>query len=141
VEKLQKLEPCALSTFIAILTKNEAINYQKHVNVIQKHTVDSEAFYNSDQSSTEAPSLDALVILGEDLSRLEKVWPSLSEREQLLLSGKYILELSDKELASMLGCSPGSIRMMLTRARRKAFNEMIRMEKGYDKPGETARGL
>jgi RNA polymerase sigma-70 factor (ECF subfamily) len=141
VEKLKKLESCALSTFIAILTKNEAINYQKHVNMIQKHTVDSDGFYNFYQPSAEAPSLDELVILGEDLSRLEKVWPSLSEREQLLLSGKYILGLSDKELASMLGCNPGSIRMMLTRARRKAFNKMIETENSYDNSGETTREL
>lgn len=44
----------------------------------------------------------------------------LPQREWDMLSGKYIMGYSDKELATRAGCSQESIRMALTRARRNA---------------------
>ena len=44
----------------------------------------------------------------------------LAERDWDILSGKYIMGYSDKELAAQFGCSQNSIRMALTRARRNA---------------------
>ena len=40
---------------------------------------------------------------------------------KILLEGKYILGLSDEELAAEFDCSPNSIRMKLTRARRQVI--------------------
>ena len=60
----------------------------------------------------------------EQLDALRRVWPRLSEADQLLLSGRYILGLDDRELARLAGCKPGSVRMKLTRARRNALREM-----------------
>ena len=59
-------------------------------------------------------------MLVEDKERLYRIWDQLTQEEQLLLSGKYILEYSDAELAGQLGCGPASVRMKLTRVRRKA---------------------
>ena len=55
----------------------------------------------------------------------------LSENDQLLLEGKYLLGYTDTELASLLKCKVGSIRMKLTRARRKALKLIVEM-KGYE---------
>ena len=52
-----------------------------------------------------------------DVALLKKKLP---QREWNLLSGKYIMGYSDKELAAHFGCSQDSIRMALTRARRHA---------------------
>ena len=49
----------------------------------------------------------------------------MREEEKQLLYGKYLMDLSDAELAQMLGCKPSSVRMKLTRARR-AFVEKLR---------------
>lgn len=45
----------------------------------------------------------------------------LSAEDRALLEGKYILGDSDEMLARTLHCKPSSIRMKLTRARRRAL--------------------
>lgn len=46
--------------------------------------------------------------------------PRLDENTRWLLEARYILDYSDGELARELGVKPDSVRMALTRARRKA---------------------
>ena len=60
------------------------------------------------------------------------MWVRLTEEEQLLLEGKYILGYEDGELAGMLGCKKDSVRMKLTRARRRALRLML--EEGGGQP-------
>lgn len=50
-----------------------------------------------------------------------RAWMALPEETRSLLAGKYLLGLSDAELAEQYGCRPDSIRMKLTRARRQAL--------------------
>ena len=45
----------------------------------------------------------------------------MSAEDRALLEGKYILGDSDEMLARTLHCKPSSIRMKLTRARRRAL--------------------
>ena len=73
-------------------------------------------------------SLDERIISEEQKDRLMQIWGSLPEEDQLLLEGKYILGYKDAELADMLGCKKNSIRMKLTRARRRAFQLMTEEE-------------
>ena len=51
---------------------------------------------------------------------LWRVWPQLDSRTRQLLEDKYVLNMSDAEIASALGVKPSSVRMLLTRARSKA---------------------
>lgn len=62
--------------------------------------------------------LDTLRRLEPDA--LAQVWPRLDENTRWLLEARYILDYSDGELARELGVKPDSVRMALTRARRKA---------------------
>ena len=132
VDRLQKLECCTLSSFVVILTRNVAINYLKHLNVIQKHSYPLSEQDNAG-SLDNSSSLDEIVILRDKVSALARIWPHLPEQDQLLLSGKYILGLSDTELAQLVGCKPSSIRMKLTRARRNALHKMRENGDDYDK--------
>ena len=66
-------------------------------------------------------SLDDLAHLSEQREHLLAALDQLSPEDRLLLEGKYFLEESDESLAKLLGCKAGSIRMKLTRARRRAF--------------------
>ena len=45
-----------------------------------------------------------------------------------MLEGKYFLGYDDRQLSELLSCAPGSIRMKLTRVRRKVLCSM--QEKG-----------
>lgn len=46
-----------------------------------------------------------------------------------MLEARYILEKTDAEIGKSLGLTPSSVRMVLTRARRKAFDLMEMAEK------------
>ena len=72
-----------------------------------------------------APLPEEVVIMDEKKRDFLKVWDTLPDDTRELLADKYILRMSDAELAEEFGCSPDSIRMKLTRARRKAL-EMIK---------------
>ena len=82
-------------------------------------TLDDEEFLE-----LQAPllSIDEQLLQMEQKEMLVRVLESLSEEDRILLEGKYILEQSDRDLAALLGCKPSSIRMKLTRARRRALN-------------------
>lgn len=59
-------------------------------------------------------------LLLDDIDVLWRVWPQLDLRTRQLLEDKYVLNMSDAEIASALGVKPSSVRMLLTRARSKA---------------------
>lgn len=65
------------------------------------------------------------------LSRKEQLnvlWQRLSPADRLLLEGKYILGYSDAQLARRLGCKEDSVRMKLTRVRRRALHIILEQE-------------
>lgn len=53
------------------------------------------------------------------LDAIRKIWAQIPVEDRLLLEQKYILDWSDKDLSARLGIQPQSVRMMLTRTRRK----------------------
>lgn len=73
-----------------------------------------EAIYEDDPNRLERPDSN---VAQWDVALLKKKLP---KRDWDILSGKYIMGYSDKELAVQCGCSQDSIRMALTRARRNA---------------------
>lgn len=68
--------------------------------------------------------LDEMVIRKIEGEKLYDAWAHLKERDQALLNMKYILDYSNEEIAEVLGVKPGSIRMMLTRAKRSLSSEL-----------------
>lgn len=56
----------------------------------------------------------------DDWNCLRRIWSKLDQRSRYLLEGTYILEKSSEEIAADLGIKVSSIRMALTRAKRKA---------------------
>lgn len=68
-----------------------------------------------------SPLPEEVALMNERIDEFGKVWMTLPEDTRTLLAGKYILGLSDTELAEQYGCNPNSIRMKLTRARRQAL--------------------
>jgi RNA polymerase sigma-70 factor (ECF subfamily) len=71
-----------------------------------------------------APAPEDQIIAQEDLYRLAHVWGNLDERTQYLLSAKYILKKSGKEIAGNLNMPSDNVRTALVRAKRKARQAM-----------------
>lgn len=86
--------------------------------------------YNNDRYE-----MELRIIKEEELRALAQIWDDLDPRTQSLLEGYYLLEKPMSELAEDLGIAASSVRMALTRARRKVL-ELL--SKDLDK--ETTTG-
>ena len=58
------------------------------------------------------------------LDQMRSIWKSLDIDDRMLLEQKYILHWKDAELAEQLGIQPASVRMRLTRTKRKLMKEL-----------------
>lgn len=121
VATLQKLERCALTTYVVSTVRNTSFNY---INKLNKHLAKVEEF-DEELLGEKAPSglsLDELMIIAENREKLVNAWKDIPEADRTLLEGRYLLGMSDVELAQIFQCKPTSIRMKMTRARKSAFN-------------------
>ena len=67
---------------------------------------------------------DLVVLRKMQRSQMRTVWAALPVEDRLLLEQKYILGWSDKELASALNVQTQSVRMLLTRAKRRVMKQL-----------------
>ena len=70
------------------------------------------------------PLPEEAVITQEAIAGLARVWNGLDERTRYLLSAKYILNKSGREIADDLKMPPDNVRMALVRAKKKARQAM-----------------
>ena len=137
VSMLQTLSDHSLSAYVSYTLKSVAINHSRHQKIVMKHSMeaplkDDHDFVEYIKDPGHLP--DSIMIAKESAEQFVAVFSTLSADDQFLLQGKYVLELTDQELADILKCKASSIRMMLTRARRHA-RELFSNEEGtYDKP-------
>lgn len=124
--RLETMEMARVPGYIVFTVRSVAIDLLRKRSRAPENPLDDDC---ADDGGV--PVLDR-IILEESLAKLRAVWPRLSPEEQLLLEGKYIWSCTDGELAEALGCQKGSVRMMLTRARRRALKAM-NSEKGGER--------
>ena len=68
---------------------------------------------------------DALASRKLQITRIRNVWAKVPPEDRLLLEQKYILGWSDEVLAAGLNVKPQSVRMYLTRAKRRTAKLML----------------
>lgn len=117
ISDIRAFPRCILASYIVSTIRNTAINHLKRQSRIHGKvcSLEEDAYF---ELEAPAPPPDDLLTLAESLAEL---WSGLSDEDRILLEGKYILDATDEELASQLTCKVSSIRMKLTRARRRAF--------------------
>ena len=118
IDQLRSFDDLHLAGYVRLTVRNTSINFLKRRNLSEEKV---ESLQTIDQGKDDVLSLDDLLILAERKDRLYSVLEELEIEDRLLLEGKYLLDYTDEELAEQLGCKASSIRMKLTRARRKAF--------------------
>lgn len=121
VATLQTLECCTLTAYVVLTVRNTAFNY---MNKLKRHWAKTEEFDEVllGEKVPSSLSLDELMIIAENREKLVNAWKDVPEADRTLLEGRYLLGMSDAELARMFRCKPTSIRMKMTRARKSAFN-------------------
>lgn len=131
IHTIMSLERCSLAAYIVCTVRNTSINYLKKERT-QKRYLSPDPVEGSDAEISPAPSIEELLLVKENLHTLASVMNQLSEEERLLLDGRYILGLTDEEIAEVIKCKPSSVRMKLTRVRRKTFAMIKQMEGDMD---------
>lgn len=129
VEVLRSLEENALAAYVSVAVRNTAYSLIRRQAREKKVLVPWSEDVNYIPSSE--LSIEEGMILVEKKTKLLEIWELLSPEDRFLLEGRYILRYTDIELAEELGCKSGSIRMKLTRARRKAL-KMMQVHYGGD---------
>ncbi len=115
-DTLRTLSCCTLTSYVVYTVRNTAVSHLRRQDVRKKHRVETESDWEAEDA---APGPEELAILAERRETLRRAWSRLDDGSRDLLAGKYILEKSDDEIAEELGCASGSVRMKLTRARRR----------------------
>lgn len=124
IEKIRALPRCTLPSYIVSTIRNTAYDHLRSTGRQNAH----QAEWNDDDASailSAEPPLEEMLYLSEKKDALSQIWPKLSETDQILLKGKYLLGYSDQTLGQLLHCKPGSVRMKLTRARRRALQLIL----------------
>ena len=133
IAKIKELPNSALRAYVVYAVRNTAINFRKHQSTINRHIQQ----LSDDVLSSEYDQPESIIERIEDIKEkrtsLTKVWMQLTDAEQELLYRKYVLEQTTEELAGIFQCSRDSIRMRLSRVRRKS----LRLMKGDGTNDET----
>lgn len=127
VSLLRKMPEPVLASYIVSTTRNTAIDYLKRQIALGANvsSLDDESF--SAHLESQLPPLDDQMESEELREQLAAVLDKIPSDDRVLLEGKYLLQYSDTTLSKILHCKVSSIRMKLTRARRRALT-LIKME-------------
>lgn len=133
-ERIRWFKSRVLATYLATTVRNISSNHYRKAAQEAIYLADEDISAFEDEfalcQENGERSVEDAALLRVQAEELRKVLTKLSEKEQILLRGKYQLYLSDRELSQQLQCNPDSIRMMLTRARRHAF--ALLAEEGFE---------
>lgn len=118
VSVLISLDRCALTSYIVLIVRSTSLNYLKRAGIeLRLFIEDCDSIMDSvpDQST----SAENLLIGIETSANIQNLLTRLPLGDRLVLEGKYIMELSDGELADICGISKNSVRMRLSRAKKR----------------------
>ncbi len=132
VDTLRQLSDHALAVYVAATVRSVAFNSERRKKTERRRLVDADVMELESVDPT--PSYEEQYIEAEShRERLRYLRESLSELDETdreLLVGKYIAGQTDEELAQRFGIKPESVRMKLTRARRRVRKMIERKESG-----------
>lgn len=118
-ELLKGLRDSALASYISVTARNTAISFLKRRSSERELVISlSDVDENTVADKSSLPEWE--ILHQEELQQFRIVWDQLDQETRMILEGKYILGYDDGELGQLLHCQSDSVRMKLTRARRKA---------------------
>lgn len=108
LEDIRKINSCKLKAYIAILVRNDSIDYVRKRNRRSKYP-----FSPKDDGAIIDEEIDAALIREAEIAELKKGLARMAEGERMLLMMKYLEEASDEETAKRFGIKPASVRTYL----------------------------
>ena len=125
-EVVMSVDQKKLPSYLMSAVKNTAMNRYRRRNVEKKYFTEVEEEEAIEWVRDEAPLPEDIYMQKERASELAKALKKIPEKDRRILEDKYILEMSDAEIAEQFGVSATSVRSYLTRARRKAYAIMTK---------------
>ena len=122
LEKLKSLDDRHMVHYIITACKHTAYNEVRRHTRHPVFSIDEDCSFGDELHLVH--NMESHLIHEEDLQRMANIWGKLDERSRFALEARNILEKTDEEIAESLDIAPSSVRMVLTRARRKAFDLM-----------------
>ncbi|MDO9534516.1 MAG: sigma-70 family RNA polymerase sigma factor [Bacillota bacterium] len=131
VSLLRTFDSSKTNTYVVYTARSVAINFIKHREVREKHT-----YFGVEEDLAEgipalAENLEEKLVRQQEIDFLCNAILKFPEKQKNLLFFKYLLEMTDEEIAQNLSISPDSVRQYLTRARREAKKLMERGMSDY----------
>ena len=129
ISTIRKLECCKADAYIVVVIRRLFINYAKKESRTTLLPIELPSI------AAKADIYAAEVTQEQEDAKLdlETLLAQLSPRDSLLLQSKYIVGMTDDELAAAFGCKQSSVRMLLSRARHRAEAIGLRSEEGDEK--------
>lgn len=120
---LRPMNRCTLAAYIVYTIRSIAVDLLRKESRTSANVISVEEYIATGMELTDTSLIDYADTM-EMSEQLKELWTRLPEEDKILLEGKYIWERTDQELAKILHCKASSIRMKLTRARRRALNHL-----------------
>lgn len=129
ISTVRKLDCCKVDAYIVVVIRRLYINHAKKESRTTLLPIDLPSI------AAKADLHAAEVAQAQEDAKLdlETLLAQLSPRDSLLLQSKYIVGMTDEELAAAFGCKQSSIRMLLSRARKRAEAIGLMSEEGDEK--------
>ena len=124
IDDLREKDEIPLVNYIYATCRNLSITYKKKAERISGYAI------SEDDNSVDAdvPPED-WIIERETLELVDIAWKLVDEQTRQVLRSKFVLEMSDAEIAADLGIKPNSVRTYVGRARNKLRDKIQELEK------------
>ena len=109
-----------LPAYLMAAVKNSVMNRYRRRNIEKKYFTETDEEEAIEWVKDEAPLPEDVYLEKETAKEISEALKKIPEKDRVILEDKYILEMSDEEIAKEFGVSSGSIRSYLSRARKKA---------------------
>lgn len=109
---------CISGGYIVFTIRNVAIDFLRKQDREAEHCISIEDGQLKNIAADS--SLDEQLPSLNSADQLWSIWSQLPPEDRILLEGKHILGYTNEEIAMVLDCKASSVRMKLTRARRRA---------------------
>ncbi len=120
-EVIMAVDEKKLPAYLMAAVRNCVMNHYRRRNIEKKHFTELDEDENIELVRDESPLPEDVYMEKEKASELSAALHKIPEKDRIILEDKYILEMSDAEIAEQFGVSQTSVRSYLTRARRKAY--------------------
>lgn len=112
----------SVEAFSITMTKNLCLDKLKSYKSRHQHAAPAEDF----APGSPEPDPEAITQLNDSYALMMNCFDVLSEQQRLLLQLREVEQFSYDEIAECTGIRPATIRVMLSRARKKARDEYMR---------------